>query len=1022
MINRRPLARWIRRLASLLPPFSRTCLAAALLVLSGMLVACDEDPNPVQPSSPDDGSQGYSDSMTGLSAASGANVAEGCSLVTIQVTGLDSLAVSAADEGCGPLAVVASGPHDHDRVEGIVTLKLAVENRGDLDVQGPVAIAVLPDSADVTDPPGLERSALSGSLVTLVQPDSTVAPDADEWAGAGLWFSNEEPDDGGLPSGVRQRFSGLSADLAVQDGVRMLTLRVGVQGKSVTGIPLPQQAPDTVPLGLFDDVDPDWLVPVDILAVTFTEEATDQEKSQAAGIAGATEVVGGVRLVSGLGLDGIYLFRISTDGTMEPLLAAIQSLKELPQVVSAFTHQRINTARAIPDDGPGWDQWRIDPDSADSQNWAQELISAPLAWGCTTGSTAPRISVIDEQFAPVADLAPNLVNPIQSSGSGSHGVRVASLIGARGDNGATVAGMTGMMWDAALTLRDYSQGTRATTSENVIEELANVVAAGDHVVNLSSSYYWTARRGRLPNVSSAADSSVVVDIYEATRDHLQGMARLGPIPLMVVPAGNDGVPAFWAAYPNLVNDFPDRVIVVAGTERGQPSSSGSIGLWSGSNTGPLVDVAAPAEDVYSLDRNGNVSPATGTSYSTPLVAGIAGLLLSFDPNLPIDQLKAMIVEGAANGGRTAGSHSLLNAYEALKEASRRPGAPLCGSRVAADARSVFVERESGWEEVFTMNGSVGDLIVRHQGRIIDAYVNAVDDRYPVRHEDRFEFSSSGWTLTGAAPGLNVTGVDDGSIYNSKVGTSHDADTTLVLDYDGFNLEPDFDLKVFETANYQNVYQIHSFQVSMTNDSSQVCIHRSESIYSDQDFDCHDRQDIKNGDLARGGVALDPLVGSAIVWISRGARTDEVVSGWYLCGDPNASNECRDLDQTESWDESQFYRMDIGSGDMVHLFTLPFAVEAAAVSEDGSELMIQRYIELDQKQTRWEARENQYGNIRPAKITSSLLEYSQCSVEWRSLDGAPVFATAPFEKTCYVVDAAPDGSTTLYDWWIGTMAP
>lgn len=126
-----------------------------------------------------------------------------------------------------------------------------------------------------------------------------------------------------------------------------------IQAQDVAGIPVPEQAPDTVPVGLFDDVDEEWQVPVDILSVTFTADATAEEKSQAAGIAGATEVVGGVRLASGLGLDGIYLFRIATDGTMQPLRTAIERLKQLPHVVSAFTHSRVGTADDTGDDDPG---------------------------------------------------------------------------------------------------------------------------------------------------------------------------------------------------------------------------------------------------------------------------------------------------------------------------------------------------------------------------------------------------------------------------------------------------------------------------------------------------------------------------------------------------------------------------------------------------------------------------------------------------------------------------------------------
>lgn len=64
-----------------------------------------------------------------------------------------------------------------------------------------------------------------------------------------------------------------------------------------------------------------------------------------------------------------------------------------------------------------------------------------------------------------------------------------------------------------------------------------------------------------------------------------------------------------------------------------------------------------------------------------MVAGIAGMLKSFDPALTAAELKTLILQGAQRGGRQVAGDAgqyLANAYESLKVAAERPGTPVCG--------------------------------------------------------------------------------------------------------------------------------------------------------------------------------------------------------------------------------------------------------------------------------------------------------------------------------------------------------
>jgi subtilisin family serine protease len=69
-------------------------------------------------------------------------------------------------------------------------------------------------------------------------------------------------------------------------------------------------------------------------------------------------------------------------------------------------------------------------------------------------------------------------------------------------------------------------------------------------------------------------------------------------------------------------------------------------FWSGSCKGPLLEVLAPAENMLMASNTGHdyyrKLDASGTSWSTPVVSGIAALLLSEDPGLSPAELEQRI--------------------------------------------------------------------------------------------------------------------------------------------------------------------------------------------------------------------------------------------------------------------------------------------------------------------------------------------------------------------------------------------
>ncbi|MBD64656.1 MAG: hypothetical protein CME62_05590 [Halobacteriovoraceae bacterium] len=123
-------------------------------------------------------------------------------------------------------------------------------------------------------------------------------------------------------------------------------------------------------------------------------------------------------------------------------------------------------------------------------------------------------------------------------------------------------------------------------------------------------------------------------------------------------ANSKGAVVIWAAgNQNWATRWRDKqeIIAVGATDIEDERYYARVkvdGRWKnyGSNTGSFVDITAPGEDIYTMNRNGNFYRSNGTSYSAPLVSGIAALIYSVNPNLSPREVTDILKQSARDLG------------------------------------------------------------------------------------------------------------------------------------------------------------------------------------------------------------------------------------------------------------------------------------------------------------------------------------------------------------------------------------
>lgn len=691
-------------------PLHRSALLVTLITLSS--AGCD-DRQPVGPAAqPPEG--------TAAQAVS----AEGCTSFTINTTDRTQVTLAEAlDPACGGVRPVVAGQPTFDAQGLVLRIPIAIRNGGPDPLEDPARVWSRADLLNVLETEGVIEG--TATPLVFVNADSTGVDPATTAIRSDWRYDARLPQRNGTAFLDPDSNSATGwIEVAVHAAVK--SFQVVFHAKAaIPPVNVPETIPDSVPEAVYAAANVESASDLmsgrflrNVAVVMFREDATQAQKETAVRLVQG-EVVGGYRYPEG---DGHYYVRIPDDGTAGPLLAALDRLEGLPQVEGvgpAFIFKpRELLAYMRPRDGAGWQQWELNPARAAGDRWGVEAIAGPLAWGCSMGSSGTRVAVVDHGFHAPTDLAQNTAvqyYPYAWPDTTAHGTHVASVLAARGHNGM---GITGTMWFAGLELWGLGLNWMGVPTKNEegeyeirndLQLLARAVRGRASVINVSLAFEWEAVKVVRP-VGTRADSMMVRRFVSQARATLhRAMARrarsgVGP-PLLVFAAGNDDLDAYWAGYPNLVDEFPDWTVAVgAAAGPGASMTRASFSHW-GSNWGRHVELYAPGVNVGVLEPWGASGTESGTSLAAPLVAGVAGLLFAFDPRLTATDVKDLLLEGAAAGGRSiengpfiGGARYVLNAHESLKAAGARAGAPLCGNRVWGEGAHLYAERAGGSAE------------------------------------------------------------------------------------------------------------------------------------------------------------------------------------------------------------------------------------------------------------------------------------------------------------------------------------
>ncbi|MDN3514074.1 MAG: S8 family serine peptidase [Candidatus Brocadia sp.] len=283
----------------------------------------------------------------------------------------------------------------------------------------------------------------------------------------------------------------------------------------------------------------------------------------------------------------------------------------------------------------------IPNDTYYSSQWHLARINAPMGWDISTGEGNVPIAIIDSGVDPShPDLSAKLLpgyNYLDSTTNTAdvlgHGTAVAGSAAALSDN---TTGVAGVAWNNPVMPLVVLNSSNFASYSDIAKAIMYAADQGVRVINIS--------------IGGSGISSTLQNAVDY--------------------AWNKGSVIFASAMNNSSNTpyYPaacNNVVAVSAT-----TSSDTIASFS--NYGDWIDISAPGSSIITTNNGGGYGDWSGTSFSSPLSAGLAALILSINPSLTNTQVVSIMENNADDLGNPGFDsyygYGRINVYKSLTAA------------------------------------------------------------------------------------------------------------------------------------------------------------------------------------------------------------------------------------------------------------------------------------------------------------------------------------------------------------------
>jgi subtilisin family serine protease len=360
-----------------------------------------------------------------------------------------------------------------------------------------------------------------------------------------------------------------------------------------------------------------------------------------------------------------------------------QNQQELNQVEQ--TSQAIKFAKQTLDVSSidSVDAEMLELSSQDNQQMQQ--AKQIMTYLLNNGATESELAELEEYYEHVKGLAEYGLNPdfkpraivgdnyedLENRIYGNNDV-----IGPTSDHGTHVAGIVG-------AVRNNDLGAQGIADHIELMVLRTVPDGDERDKDVANSIRYAAENGaRVINMSFGKGYSHQKEYVDAA---MQFADSLGVLLVSGSGNGSDNVDST-SSYPTRFYKNGGQAVnyLSVGASSWESDSTLAAGFSNYGNS--TVDIFAPGVDVYSTYPNNEYKMNSGTSMASPVVAGVAALIMSYYPELSTTEVKEIILETVTKvdqvvykPGTTEPIHfselsvsgGIINAYEALKLAEER---------------------------------------------------------------------------------------------------------------------------------------------------------------------------------------------------------------------------------------------------------------------------------------------------------------------------------------------------------------